>query len=63
MFPYGIKCKNQYSVLTGRKIQRTASEYYWLRAWYTAVDYDMLCGPDPSVYKDRPENKLHLKLT
>jgi len=62
-FPYGNKCKNQYSVLIGRKIQRIANEYYWLRVWYTAVDYDMYCGPDPSVRKDKPENKLHLKWT
>jgi len=52
VFPYDNKWRNQYSVLIGTKIQRNANEYYWLRAWYTAVDYDMHCRPDPSVYKE-----------
>ena len=56
-FPYGNKCRNQYSVLISRKIQRIASVYYWMRAWYTALDYDMYYGPDPSVYKDKQRNK------
>jgi hypothetical protein len=41
MFPYGNKCKNLYSVLIGRKIKRIANEYYWLRAWYPVVDYEV----------------------
>jgi len=62
-FPYDNKWKNQYRVLIGRKIQSIANEYYWLRAWYTATDYDMHCGHDPSLYKEKSENKLHLEWT